>query len=371
MPILGFTSLLISQPEKWDDKDSVKDQLKIIRTAAEDAAAVVGRLREFYRQRDETDQFSIISLNELVNQAVSLTQARWKGQAQAKGVNVEVETKLDEIPSIMGNAPEIREALINLILNAVDAMPDGGTITLQTYVDVGHIALVVSDTGNGMTEEVRRRCLEPFFTTKGAHGTGMGLAMVYGIVQRHRGTLDIQSAVGQGTSFLIRLPVHSESFNVMNTKMKTQGPPHKLHVLVVDDEPIVQQLLIEYLSCDGHTVETAANGHEGLEKFRAGAFDLVLTDRAMPQMNGDQLAVAVKGLAPEKPVILLTGFADIMAATNERPKGVDLVLGKPLTIMELRQALAKVMDTVDSAKLTVARAAWPHISPSLPMVCTE
>lgn len=167
----------------------------MINTAAKDAAAVVSRMREFYRKRDGGGGGALApaNLNDLVAQAISLTQVRWKEEAMARGVAIDVETDLQEIPPVAGNESELRELLTNLIFNAVDAIPLDGTITIRTRSSTKHAVLEVSDTGSGMTEDVRHRCLDPFFTTKESEGTGMGLAMVYGIVQRRAGELEIES----------------------------------------------------------------------------------------------------------------------------------------------------------------------------------
>ena len=314
----------------------------MLKTAAMDGAGIVARLREFYRPRGPGDEFAIISVNDLVGQAISLTRTKWKDEAEANSIVISVETTLEDVPPIRGSEVELRELLTNLIMNAVDAMPNGGTVTLGTLVEGDHVLLDVSDTGIGMTEETRRHCLEPFFTTKGDRGTGMGLAMVYGIVQRHEGGLDIYSELGRGSKFVVRLPLPVEGASIGEAE-RPSGPSRQLHVLVVDDEPHVRQVLEEYLTFDGHTVETATDGREALEKFTSGSgmFDVVLTDRAMPRMGGDQLAAAVRVIAP-RPVIMLTGFGDVMQATSEKPVGVALILSKPVTLASLRKALAKV-----------------------------
>jgi signal transduction histidine kinase/FixJ family two-component response regulator len=348
-PILGFTSLLIDQPDRLSDVESVKKQLQIILTGAEDAASVVARLKEFYRQQDETDQFTPQDLAELAELAISLTQAKWKDQALAQGATINVASDLLEVPPIMGDASRIREALINLIINAVDAMPGGGTIALRTYTEGNRAVMSVGDTGKGMTEEVKQRCLEPFFTTKGSQGTGMGLSMVYGIIQRHGGTMAIESEFGKGTSFIMRFPIPRGTIPrgtvpaAVDTILKSIDLP-PLHLLVVDDEPMVALLLTTLLTSGGHhTVVTAANGREGLERFQAERFDLVLTDRAMPEMNGDELAARIKEISPGTPVVMLTGFGDIMSVTDEKPAGANIVLSKPVSMDSLLQGLAAAM----------------------------
>jgi CheY-like chemotaxis protein len=193
-----------------------------------------------------------------------------------------------------------------------------------------------------MTDEVRRRCLEPFFTTKGERGTGLGLSMVYGIVRRHAGMLDIQSEVGRGTTFVIRLPTQ-EKTAVANSGLTTKASIScPLRVLVVDDDPLVRNVEAKYLEAAGHSVMRAASGPEGLEKFRAEKFDVVVLDRAMPGMSGDQLASAVKELSADTPVIMLTGFGDLMDATGEKPPHVDVLLSKPITLVGLQEAVRKI-----------------------------
>ena len=341
-PVVGFTEVLLDRPEYLDNKEKVTRYLKMVNTSAQDAANVVRRLREFYRNRDEEELLLPINLNELVEQVIMLTQPRWKDQALASGVTIRVETDLQNVARVTGNESELREVLTNLILNAADAMAESGRITLRTRSDGTHVVLEVTDTGIGMTEEVHQRCLEPFFTTKGKRGTGLGLAMVYGIIRRHQGTLSIESEPGRGTTIIIRLPVHlGQGARARTHEAKTAS--RRWRLLVVDDEPAVREVVTEYLAADGHHVETATNGREGLEKFLAGRFDVVVTDQGMPEMSGDQLAAAIKRVAPNISVILLTGFGDIMKAAGDQPVDVDTILTKPVTVSALRQALAKVM----------------------------
>jgi CheY-like chemotaxis protein len=220
-------------------------------------------------------------------------------------------------------------------------MPEGGTLTVRTRPDGGHAVLEVGDTGIGMADEVRQRCLEPFFSTKRERGTGLGLAITYGIIHRHQGTLAIESEPGRGTTFIIHLPVHTEPAAGKKTQ-EADVPSRRLRVLAVDDEPPILEFVTDYLTGDGHTVETATNGVEALEKFLADWFDVVITDQWMLEMPGDQLAATIKQLAPNKPVILLTGFGDLISASGLKPAGVDIIISKPVTLAGLRQAIAKV-----------------------------
>lgn len=340
-PILGFSELLLKRPQNLTQPDKVKHYIEAIHTSAEDAAHIVQRLREFYRHRERNEIFSPVNLNQLVEQCIMLTQPRWKDQAQASGVTIQVATELGQVPQIGGAVSELREALINLIFNAVDAMPNGGTLTFRTHFDGRAVSLEVHDSGVAMSEEVLKHCLEPFFTTKGEHGSGLGLAMVYGIIKRHEGTIEIHSHPGFGTSMVVQLPgmagraAAPEEFGAPDFEQP-------LTVLVVDDDSMVLEVVKAYLLNEGFAVETAACGREGLEKFQRGHFDLVITDKGMPEMSGDQIATTIKAQAPAIPVIMLTGFGDLMLAFGEHPPGVDYILSKPVTLNAIREMLAKV-----------------------------
>ncbi len=341
--ILGFTELLLYRPELLDDKAKTQRYLEMINTAAQDAGSVVNRLREFYRHRERGEVFSAVDLNRLVQEVVSLTQPKWKAQAEARGITIRTETELEDVPPVLGNAADLREALTNLIFNAVDAMPHGGVITIRTRPRDSGVSLEVADTGTGMTEEVRRRCLEPFFTTKGDFGTGLGLSMVYGIIQRHEGAIDIQTQLNHGTTIIISLVEYKQPQAAVNGGVTASAALASKRVLVVDDEEVICQVLNEFLIQDGHVVEIAANGKDGLDKFRHGRFDLVILDRAMPDMSGDQVGAAIKHSCPDLPVIMLTGFGSMMEAADEKPVGVDFIVNKPVTIDTLRKAIARAL----------------------------
>jgi len=339
-PILGYSELMLMAEEVLSDKERAKNYLGLMNIAAKDASNIVRRLREFYRQREYGELFSSVNLNQLVQQAIELTQPRWKDQSQAKGITISIENDWQEVPLILGNESELRELLTNLIFNAVDAMKENGTITIRTRFDGGSVLIEVSDTGIGMTDEVKQRCFEPFFSTKEEQGTGLGLSIVHGIIRRHYGTIEIKSKIDEGTTVTIRFPIQAQS---EGEEQEAEGNIRSLHVLVVDDEQMVRDLITQYLLALGHTVDTANNGREGILKFYKSSFDLVITDMAMPDMSGVQLAALIKQVAPNKPVILLTGFGDMMRVTGDIPLEVDYLLNKPVTLIEFREALTKVI----------------------------
>ena len=353
--ILGYSEMLMRSLQRPDGARMASPLLGTIITAAQDAAKMFNRLREFYRPADAGKSRQLLDLNALVEQAAALTRPRWHGQALGQGVTIELCCELAPgLPELLADAAELREMLTNLIFNAVDALPEGGTITLRTALEaapaaddsLGTLVLEVADTGVGMSEETRRRCLEPFFTTKGTRGTGLGLAMVYGTLQRHGGSIDLRSAPGAGTRFSLRFPLNSPALAAA-AKPGEADELRARRILVVDDQAVLCEILVEYLTGEGHHVDTALDGYEALEKFRAAGdsgeeFDLIITDRAMPGMSGEQLATGVKTMGPRTRIILLTGYA-AMSDTEECPPCIDMVVDKPVTREALRQAVVRVM----------------------------
>jgi CheY-like chemotaxis protein/anti-sigma regulatory factor (Ser/Thr protein kinase) len=273
---------------------------------------------------------------------------------QQQGVLIEMHTEFaPDLPAIMGVESEIREALINLVFNAVDAMPGGGTLTLRTRTvedssspsKLRNVVLEVADTGAGMDEETRRRCLEPFFTTKGERGTGLGLAMVYGVVQRHSADLEIQTTPGKGTTVRLSFAVPVGLVADLTPPGTAFAVPSRLRILVVDDDPLILRTLCETLESDGHEVITANGGEAGIEAFsaaqkRSKPFSIVITDLGMPRVDGRKVASFVKSASEATPVILLTGWGQRLMAEGGVPPHVDRVISKPPKLRELRDALA-------------------------------
>lgn len=349
-PIVGFSELLLLQIQTHPELEKANHYLQMIQEAAQSAAAVIKRLRDFYRQGDEAEMRLPVNLHQVIEQAVRLTQPHWQAVAQTKGIAIRLITELQPVPMIAGNNTELQELLTNLILNATDALTSDGTITIRLFTCPSHspqqpeeqVVLEVSDTGGGMDPATQARCFEPFFSTKGSHGTGLGLAVAYGIVQRHQGRIEVESQLGEGTTFRTYLPIPPR-LEIASLIPPQSTPDRPLRILVVEDEPLVREVIVDYLEFSGHRVKTAANGVEGLVQVKTKAFDVVITDRAMPEMNGDQLAAAIKAFTTI-PVILLTGFGELMKANHEMPTGVDYVMSKPFTFDTLHQALVYVRE---------------------------
>jgi len=339
MTVIGYSELLLSDPDGMGDPQLVKDYLGAINTAGRDASHVVSRLREFYRPREKNEQFAAVDINKLIEEAVKLAAPKWKTQAINMGRTINVALELERVPPVMGNEAELREVVTNLVFNAVDALPKGGVITLRTRPDTRMVQIEVVDNGVGMSPEVRNRCLEPFFTTKGDGGTGLGLPMVFGIVKRHEGLLNIQSVPGEGTTLSIRLPIADE-VGVRSEPVERPTLMHSLNVLVVDNEPAVRDIVSRYLSADGHRVTVVGSGAEAVQKFQGGEFDLLLTDHGMPGMTGLQLARFIRQMRASQPIVLLTGFT---FDSDRLPPEINRVIRKPIAPEKLRSVLAEVV----------------------------
>jgi signal transduction histidine kinase/ActR/RegA family two-component response regulator len=314
-------------------------------------------------QQERLRALGEMACNRVLEQVINLTRARWSDLPQQRGIVIQLRTELaEELPLIMGSEGELRDALTNLIFNAVDAMPDGGALTLRTRLltsgsrgadDVArHVHVEVADSGIGMDEETRRRCLEPFYTTKGERGTGLGLAMVYGMVQRHSADLDIDSAVGRGTTVRLIFAAADAVTAPVAAGAPLQPLAQRLRILLVDDDPMLIKSLRDILEQDGHVVTVADGGQKGIDTFAAALahgtpFSIVITDLGMPYVDGRKVAASVKAASALTPVILLTGWGKRLLAENDIPAHVDRVLSKPPRLAELRAALAKLATPQD------------------------
>ncbi len=340
--ILGRVQLL---QRKLEDP-TFRRWLSIVEQAALDGAQTVRQIQEFTRvRRDQPTQ--TVDLSQAVRDAVEMTRTRWRDESQSRGIEIRLALDLGVVPPVDGQPSELREVLTNLVLNAVDALPHGGDIRIATRLREEQVEMSVSDTGVGMSDSVRRRIFEPFFSTKGPSGTGLGLAMVYGVVSRHGGEILVDSTEGVGSTFTVRLPV--------GRAPSTLGPhgvapgAESVRVLVIDDEPFVRETLGEILRQQRHDVVVADDGVSGLARFHEGAFDLVMTDLAMPGMSGWQVAQAVKAARPQVPVVLVTGWGVEVQADELHTHGVDRVMTKPFRFEDVQEVVARFCGTGDPA----------------------
>lgn len=351
MAVLGYSELVM---EELDDPKALASHVEMISKAAMDASSTVQRLNKFAR-RGVTTHGDLTDLNEIVRDVVQMTRPRWRDAAQREGHAYQVDTDLQPLPPILGEPSGLREVLINMIHNALNAMPQGGTLKLSTrpYGD-NEVEIEVADNGIGMTPQVKSRIFDPFFTTRGVEGTGLGLSVSWSIVQRHGGTIHVDSAPNRGTHFFIRLPVSRQEGPILSAAPIAPLPPRALGIpiLVVEDEPIVGGVLSSILSRHGYHVTLVGDAKTGLQKLNApdADFQIVLTDHGMPGMNGLQMIAESKRIHPNLPILLLTGWGETVLETNVVEARPDAVLGKPINQSDLLEAIARILN--DAAKPT-------------------
>jgi len=352
--ILGRTQIMLMRTNDAE----LTSSLNVIRQAAMDGGEAVRRIQQFSRVREDRAH-EPLDLLQIVHEVVEITRGKWKNEAERRGVRVEVEIESRDPRPILGSRAEIREALTNLIFNAVDALPQGGTITIRCLSEGGDAILEVVDNGVGMTEDVKARIFEPFFTTKGLSGTGLGLSMVYGIVSRHLGSVEVVTQPAAGTTVRMRFPATDRSAGAA----KAGAPPRttrQARILVVDDEPEILSVLSDALTAAGHLVITAPSGSDGVARFRAAAFDAVLTDLGMADVSGWEVARTVRTEGEARVVLgLVTGWGATISEEMVTAHGVDFVVAKPFDVDDL---VTKLNQAIDANAASRARAASPNES---------
>jgi PAS domain S-box-containing protein len=341
--ILAMVVLWTDLAQAKSTDPQVKEDLANVTKAAMDGAETMRRLRRFSSPTVPGVR-APVNLNEIASDAILFTRPMWKDESEAKDIGITVKEELAEVPMVEGNAPELREAMVNLLTNAVEAMPRGGILTVRTCIEGESVCVSVSDTGVGIPDHVRERLFEPYFTTRGREGSGLGLSAVKSIVTSHGGSVRVESEVGKGTTFTISLPVTKKA---PTTRQLADQPEEKAvkrcHVLAVDDEPLVRRALEAMLREAGHTVVAAGDGQEAIAEFERRAFDVVLLDLGMPDMNGYQVAERMKAVKPEVPIILVTGWGEDMDKERVRASGIAMTLGKPFKPDDLARALRSVV----------------------------
>jgi len=328
--ILGRTQLLLM---KVNEPDLVSG-LNVIRQAAMDGGEAVRRIQQFSRVREDRAA-EVLDLKDIAEEVLEITRSKWKNESERRGLKVEARLEVDHPLPILGSRAEIREALTNLIFNSVDALPKGGTITIRCGSDRGFSKLEVADDGIGMTEDVRSHMFEPFFTTKGMSGNGLGLSMVYGIVSRHRGSVEVETAPQEGTIVRMRFPATSREEQATPSPPSVRAP-YQARILVVDDEAEILAVLREALERGGHVVDTAASGNEGIDRFRAGRYDVVLSDLGMADVSGWEVARVVRREGSPGIVLgLVTGWGATISEEMVKSHGVSFVIAKPFQVEDL------------------------------------
>jgi signal transduction histidine kinase/CheY-like chemotaxis protein len=345
--------------------DAARDSLRVMVKAALDGAETVKRLLVFSRAQPEGEP-QPVDVGALLSDAAKLTAPRWRDAAQAEGRPIVLTVESEGDTRVSGWAASLREAVANLVFNAVDALPDGGSIRLVArpvrseaagrvpgtgYPLAGgvgrgsdglQVEVLVVDDGVGMPPEVRARVFEPFFTTKGEKGTGLGLAMVLDVVDRHGGRISVESAQahGRGTTFRLLLPAAGRAEGPTGPPTAPSVAAPRLRILAVDDEPELRDMIALMLGNDGHAVRTAGSGDEALAVLEVDEFDMVLSDVGMSGMNGWELVERVRGRWPSLRLVLATGWGAEIDPARARQQGVEAVIAKPFRFSDLRRVLS-------------------------------
>ncbi len=330
--IMGHTQLLLEHTRQRE----AREELQEIQRVATQGAQMVRRFQEMARF-SATDEPSETDINLIVRDAAEITRFIWRDQAEANGIVVDVVKDLAQVPPVMARPNELREALIVLILNAIDAMPNGGIVTLRTERKGERVLVSVIDTGSGIPDAARPHLFEPFFTTKGDVHAGLGLNTASNIAARHNGSLTAESVPGRGSNLTMSLPVAPSVMEAKEETVATQS----VSILIVDDEPAVRDIVTRFLTFRGYPVVVADSGPEGLALFKESKFDLVMTDLGMPGMSGWEVAKEVKRLKPQTLVVLMTGWATDLDPRKAKESGVDRVVHKPFNVDEVLELLTE------------------------------
>jgi len=334
--ILGRTQLLLRQERL--EPDLVR-QLEVIEQAAIKGARTVQQIQEFSSPRPPRPHVRV-ALAPLLEEVRELTRSRWMNEAEGSISGYDVRVEAASVPPIAGDPAELLEAFTNLLLNALEAMPQGGQVRLTAARDGERVRVNVEDSGHGMSAEVRQRAFEPFFTTKGAHRTGLGLSVVWGIVERHGGKMTLDTEEGKGTTVTLWFPIREVAVKV--APVARFWSPRRGKILIIDDEPEVRAVLKEFLEAQGHTVVEAADGPTGLARCEAERVDLVLTDIAMPGMSGWEVAAALKSRR-RLPIGVITGWAAQVDPAQTAAAGVDFIVAKPFQLDEVLRCVAEAL----------------------------
>ncbi len=336
--ILGRAQLLRRQTKD----DALVRNIEIIQTAAEDAAATVRRIQTFAR-KSPAKEFEMLDVSSLLTDAIEITRTRWENEARLRGLDYQVALQAESGQFTFGSASELREVFVNLIVNAVDAMPNGGGLSISSVREGARLCLRFADTGTGMPDDVRQKIFDPFFTTKGAQGTGLGLSVSYSIIERHEGSISVASELGEGTVFSIDLPAVGVESTTDEAPAEV-GQVCSLSILVVDDESSVRETLAEMLEVMGHRVLLAESGQDALRTLAGNACELVFTDLAMPEMDGWETSREIRKRWPEMNVVLVTGYGTGTVPPAGEEKLVNGIIGKPFDFTQISQTITNVLN---------------------------
>jgi signal transduction histidine kinase len=344
LAIISGNVQLLEGSRKNDEE--LMDALRTIKRATNNGAEISRRMLKFTKTAKDMAGFVPIDINELIHQAIDFTMPRWKNMAQTKGINYHMDTEgMKRVPSILCNPTELREVFINIINNSLDAMPDEGRISFSTWSEEDTVFISISDTGEGMPEEVKKNIFDPFFTTKTAVGTGLGLSTAYGIIIGHGGKMEVESEVGSGSTFTLQFPAAAKADSPKESpEPKQEIKANSLRILVVDDEEEICDILGKFFSKKGHLVRTVDNGREAIILTKAADYDLVLSDMAMPEVYGYDVIKALNKLEKRPKIGIITGWGEKLKPMEDEDLKVDFIIKKPFDFSELERHINDVLN---------------------------
>jgi len=327
-------------------REKLLETLNVVHKYVRDGAEIVRRLNEFTKEKQNSVKYVAVDLADLAKHVVVFLKPRWQSMAEGGGVKFSINTdELKQVRKIKGNPSELREVILNIINNALDAMPDGGTICILTWDDEDTVYLSISDTGIGMSEDIKSKIFDPFFTNK-ERGTGLGLSVAYGIVKRHGGRIHVSSTVGMGSAFLLSFPVTKDVYEeetAEKTGVKKGMRGNK--ILVIEDEAVIGKVLCNFLSEEGYIVEQINDGRKALDKLRTGKYDLILCDLGMPEVSGWDIMDAIELLEEKPKVGIITGFLNAADSFPEKEIKANFIVNKPF---DLEDVLARIQTVFES-----------------------
>ena len=332
--INGYTQLLECS---CDGNEELLKGFRAINKAVDDGSETVRRLSEFTRMGKSTAKHISLNMVEIIEQSINFSKPKWKDVAQAGGATYEMDTEgLSPVRAVLGNPPELREIVINIINNAIDAMPEGGRITFQTWEKGDTVFIGIADDGCGMSKEVQSKIFDPFYTTKGLEGSGLGMSVSYGIIGKHGGKIDLISKEGKGTIFTIEFPVATEEIlPEISIEPVIDIQAENYRILVVDDVKEISDLLHVFLSRQGYNVDSVESGDAAIKMLEKERYDLIICDLGMPQVSGWDVIKAVESLDKKPKIGLITGWADMLDSLNQDDMGIDFIISKPIKYKKL------------------------------------
>ena len=332
--INGYTQLLEGC---CNGDEELLNGFRAINRAVDDGSETVRRLSEFTRMEKSTAKHISVNMVEIIEESINFSKPKWKDVAQAGGATYDINTEgLSPVRDVLGNPSELREIIINMINNAIDAMPKGGRITFRTWENNNTVFMSMADNGCGMSKEVQSKIFDPFYTTKGVEGSGLGMSVSYGIIGKHGGKIDLISQVGKGSAFTIELPVATETvLPQTSVEPVIDIQANNYRILVVDDVKEISDLLYAFLSRQGYNVDSVESGDEAIKLLGKECYDLVICDLGMPQVSGWDVIKAIESLDKRPKIGLITGWADMLDSLNKDDMGVDFIICKPIKYKKL------------------------------------